>query len=59
MTPRKAAADAPVNGAARALEAGGAKLAHLTALATNRVEVLIDPAFTPRRFYRMVTPQQP
>ncbi len=35
------------------------KLADIVALRTNRVELLVDPAWMPKRFYRVVTPRQP
>jgi predicted esterase len=41
--------------------AGGlwSRLADVAAPATNRLEAIPDPAWTPQRFYRLVTPQQP
>lgn len=35
------------------------KLADVVARSTNRVEVIVDPAWTTNRFYRVVTPEQP
>jgi hypothetical protein len=35
------------------------KLADVVARTTNRVESILDPAFTTNRVYRLVTPQQP
>ena len=35
------------------------RLADVPARATNRLEVIADPAFTINRFYRLATPQQP
>lgn len=35
------------------------RFADVIARATNRVEVLVDPAASPQRFYRLVTPRQP
>ncbi len=34
-------------------------LAHVPARATNRLELIPDPAYATNRFYRVVTPQQP
>ena len=42
------------------LEAGPwSKLADAPARATNRVEVIVDPFFMTKRFYRLVTPTSP
>ena len=41
------------------LPASWNKLADLIARTNNRVEILIDPAWTTNRFYRLVTPRQP
>ena len=38
--------------------ANWSKLADVVALKTNRVEVMLDPAWTSNRFYRAVTPRQ-
>jgi hypothetical protein len=35
------------------------KLADVVAHATNRVELITDPAPATNRFYRLVTPRQP
>ena len=34
-------------------------LADIMSRPSNRVEALVDPAWTPKRFYRVVTPRQP
>ena len=41
------------------LPASWNKLADLVARTNNRVELLVDPAWTSNRFYRVVTPRQP
>ena len=35
------------------------KLRDLPARATNRTETVVDPGFSPTRFYRLATPRQP
>ncbi len=38
---------------------GWQKLADIVSRPTNRVELLVDPAWMPNRFYRVVTPRSP
>ena len=42
-----------------ALPAVWQKLTDVASRPSNRVDVFTDPAWTPRRFYRIVTPRQP